>query len=50
MEDMIVIKRNFRGRPDEDLLAVFDGHGGRDASEFCAENMPPIIAAHLDAG
>jgi serine/threonine protein phosphatase PrpC len=35
MEDMIVIKRNFRNRPDEDLLAVFDGHGGRDASEFC---------------
>jgi serine/threonine protein phosphatase PrpC len=29
MEDMIVIKRNFRGKTDEDLLAVFDGHGGR---------------------
>lgn len=50
MEDMIVIKRNFRGKDDEDLLAVFDGHGGRDASEFCAEHLPPILAAHLDAG
>lgn len=50
MEDMIVIKRNFRGREDEDLLAVFDGHGGRHASEFCAEHLPPILAAHLDAG
>jgi len=28
MEDTIVIKRNFRGYADEDLFAVFDGHGG----------------------
>ncbi|KAK2947955.1 putative Protein phosphatase 2C [Blattamonas nauphoetae] len=50
MEDVIVIRRSFRERQDEDLLAVFDGHGGREASEFCGENLPPILAAHLDAG
>ncbi|KAJ4453622.1 putative protein phosphatase 2C [Paratrimastix pyriformis] len=50
MEDMIVIKRYFRGHEDEDFFAVFDGHGGHDASEFAAENMHVILAQHLDAG
>ncbi|KAJ4458920.1 putative protein phosphatase 2C [Paratrimastix pyriformis] len=50
MEDAIVIKRNFRGRPDEDFFAIFDGHGGRDAADFAAENLPIILAQHLNAG
>jgi len=35
MEDMIVIKRYFRGHQDEDFFAIFDGHGGHDAAEVC---------------
>ena len=31
------------------LLAVFDGHGGAECSQFCAENLERFIIRHISA-
>lgn len=33
----------------EDFWAVFDGHGGREAASFAADNLPDLMKKHLDA-
>jgi serine/threonine protein phosphatase PrpC len=38
MEDEIVVIGQLRD-PNEDYIAVFDGHSGRDSSEFAANNL-----------
>lgn len=47
MEDCIVIHGTYRGRGQEDYFAIFDGHGGRDAAAFAAENLHLILAEKL---
>jgi serine/threonine protein phosphatase PrpC len=42
MEDEILIQGKLRGRDDEDFVAVYDGHGGRAASEFAAKHLHEV--------
>jgi len=48
MEDKIVICGNFRNKPDEDYYAIFDGHSGKDASAYCADNLHKILEERLN--
>jgi protein phosphatase PTC1 len=48
MEDKIVICGNFRNHPDEDYMAVFDGHAGKEASAYCADNMHLFLESLLN--
>ena len=36
-------------QPDEDYIAVFDGHGGSEASAVAAEELHELLATHLDS-
>lgn len=47
-EDLIFIQGNFRGREEEDLFAVFDGHGGRDSAEYAAKQIVAKLKEKLD--
>eukprot|EP00128_Syssomonas_multiformis_P017914 Colp12_sorted_trinity150504_noHs@29451 len=40
MEDVHTCKLNFCGREDTAFFAVFDGHGGKKAVEFCGNFVP----------
>ncbi|KAF7049372.1 hypothetical protein CFC21_057923 [Triticum aestivum] len=44
MEDRHVAKVALGGDPEVALFAVFDGHGGKNAAEFAAQNMPKFMA------
>ncbi|EER95033.1 hypothetical protein BDA96_01G432800 [Sorghum bicolor] len=44
MEDRHVAKVALGGDPQVALFGVFDGHGGKNAAEFAAENMPKFMA------
>jgi len=50
MEDCMTLCGCLRGRPDEDLLAVFDGHGGQAVAEFCAMLICVVVQEILAAG
>eukprot|EP01118_Nematostelium_gracile_P009894 TRINITY_DN3355_c0_g1_i1.p1 TRINITY_DN3355_c0_g1~~TRINITY_DN3355_c0_g1_i1.p1 ORF type:complete len:412 (-),score=105.64 TRINITY_DN3355_c0_g1_i1:46-1197(-) len=43
MEDEIVIAGRLRGHQDEDLILLFDGHGGKSASEYAAKHLHSIL-------
>lgn len=47
MEDRYVIIPKFYN--GFDLIAVFDGHGGKFVSDFCADNMARVLRSRLDA-
>jgi len=47
MEDHTVIYGSLQGNDLEDYFAVFDGHGGIDASKFCSERLHLILIAIL---
>uniref|UniRef100_A0ACD5XKG9 Uncharacterized protein n=1 Tax=Avena sativa TaxID=4498 RepID=A0ACD5XKG9_AVESA len=47
MEDRHVAKVALGGDPEVSLFAVFDGHGGQNAAEFAAENMPKYMAGEI---
>lgn len=47
MEDRHVAKVALGGDPEVSLFAVFDGHGGKNAAEFAAENMPKFMAEEM---
>ncbi|KAM9963000.1 hypothetical protein ACTFIW_006221 [Dictyostelium discoideum] len=49
MEDRMVAYGNFRNNPNSELYCIFDGHGGRAASDFAADNIYKIFAEFLDA-
>ncbi|KAK5582964.1 hypothetical protein RB653_004554 [Dictyostelium firmibasis] len=49
MEDRMVTYGNFRNNPNSELYCIFDGHGGRAASDFAADNIYKIFAEFLDA-
>jgi serine/threonine protein phosphatase PrpC len=48
MEDMVVIKRSFRAKQEEDFFAVYDGHGGRKAVRYVSRNLHLLFARNLD--
>jgi len=48
MEDEIRVKGKLRTKDTEDYVAIFDGHGGKDVSEYAAEHMHLVIAKKLD--
>jgi serine/threonine protein phosphatase PrpC len=48
MEDEMVVYGTFRENADEDYLAVFDGHGGSEASAMAAEELHEKLAHHLE--
>lgn len=41
MEDRYVIRLKFYR--NYDLIAIFDGHGGRFVADYCADNLPRIL-------
>jgi len=49
MEDEIIIAGQLKGR-ETDYLAVFDGHGGRDAAMFASKHLHPILVEKLESG
>jgi serine/threonine protein phosphatase PrpC len=49
MEDACVIIGNFAG-PDTQYYGLFDGHGGREAATYCAENLHHLIARRYCPG
>ncbi|GJN08179.1 hypothetical protein PR202_ga26072 [Eleusine coracana subsp. coracana] len=48
MEDRHVAKVALGGDPKVALFGVFDGHGGKNAAEFAAENMPKFMAEEMN--
>ncbi len=48
MEDEIVIVGHLRGKADEDFVAVFDGHGGKEASGFASRKMHQVLEEKLN--
>lgn len=46
MEDEIRIMGQVRGE-DEDFVAIFDGHGGREVAQYAATNLHGIVAKKL---
>ncbi|EAZ26559.1 hypothetical protein OsJ_10455 [Oryza sativa Japonica Group] len=47
MEDRHVAKVALGGDPKVAFFGVFDGHGGKSAAEFVAENMPKFMAEEM---
>ena len=39
---------SFRGRPEEDLMCVFDGHGGSAVAEYCAMHITQVVQEVMD--
>jgi protein phosphatase PTC1 len=44
----MLIRGSFRGRDNEDMFAIFDGHGSRRSSVHCARHFADILIKHLD--
>eukprot|EP00347_Sterkiella_histriomuscorum_P005589 403356034 len=42
-EDRFLIKESLNNSPQNSLFAVFDGHQGSGASDYCSENLPRIF-------
>ena len=49
MQDVSVVKVNFRGKNDEHLFGIFDGHGGTECARFVGHHLPILLAKYLDA-
>ena len=47
MEDTHCHLDKVGGDPSCGLFAVFDGHGGKQVAEHCAETMPILIKKEL---
>lgn len=47
MEDRMVTYGSYRGDTESELFAIFDGHGGRAASDYAADNINRILSEHL---
>lgn len=48
MEDEILIRGKFRGKEDEDFIAIFDGHGGDAASKFANQHLHKILETKMN--
>mmetsp|Transcript_8276 Transcript_8276/g.11395 ORF Transcript_8276/g.11395 Transcript_8276/m.11395 type:complete len:301 (+) Transcript_8276:144-1046(+) len=49
MEDAHYIEDAFNNNPEQAFFAVYDGHGGKECANFCAENLHKILKENLDA-
>jgi protein phosphatase PTC1 len=47
MEDRYYCKDSFMGHPKQALFAIFDGHGGKDASDYCSTHLESIFTSIL---
>jgi protein phosphatase 1L len=47
MEDEIVVCGYLGGKENEDFIAVFDGHGGREAAEYASQKLYQILAEKI---
>jgi len=47
MEDKLVIYGNFANKPDQDYFAIFDGHAGKEASQYCSQFLHKFLIAQL---
>ena len=47
MEDAAMLLGCYQGRGGEDYFALFDGHGGSDASEYCAWHLHEELERQL---
>ena len=45
MEDRFLVVGELRGDPRASIYAVFDGHGGAAAAEFCVNRMVPLLVS-----
>jgi len=50
MEDRHVVFGDVSGNANQSLYAVFDGHGGARAADFCARNIPLVLSNALAGG
>ncbi|MDP2435002.1 MAG: hypothetical protein Q8P67_04615 [archaeon] len=48
-QDATLVAGCFRGRDQEDLFCVFDGHGTAESSKFCAKEISGVLCANLAA-
>ena len=49
MEDVTLIKSECPS-PSSSLFAIFDGHGGRDAAEYAAQQLPDLLRKNISLG
>jgi len=49
MEDRMVAYGCFRNNPTSEFYSIFDGHGGKSASDYAADNIYRIFAEYLNA-
>eukprot|EP01090_Pellita_catalonica_P016980 TRINITY_DN5030_c0_g1_i1.p1 TRINITY_DN5030_c0_g1~~TRINITY_DN5030_c0_g1_i1.p1 ORF type:complete len:723 (+),score=113.59 TRINITY_DN5030_c0_g1_i1:2554-4722(+) len=47
MEDASVVHVKYRGKKNEDLFGVYDGHGGSEAAQICGKRHPKILKEQL---
>ena len=47
MEDAHACELNFGGIAGQGLFAIFDGHGGKAAAEWCGENISRLVLERL---
>lgn len=47
MEDFTVVKQDFFGEGTL-FIGLFDGHGGREASEYVGNNFPTVLNSHIN--
>ena len=47
MEDTNYCADSYNGHPKQALFALFDGHGGKDVSDYCAKNIATLFKQSL---
>jgi serine/threonine protein phosphatase PrpC len=47
MEDAVIVHGQFREKGNEDLFALFDGHGGREVADYCAKSLAVCLKHKL---
>ena len=47
MEDLGVITTEIGGRKNRNLFCIFDGHGGIESAQICADNFPKFFKKFL---
>ncbi|KCV72455.1 hypothetical protein H696_00047 [Fonticula alba] len=47
MQDVLVVRGGFGGKPNQDFFGIFDGHGGRSVATFAADRLVNLVASQL---